>query len=115
MLSCTTSPAMRVDRSARGGALSEESLDHSDGALDGGALVGIELAQEPLDRRDAHVAPARERANAFRCRVHAYDPSVVTVGHLAGDAGSVHVAHESTHRREPHLLRGGELAERLRA
>ena len=46
MLSCTTSPAMRVDRSPRGGALSEESLDHSDGAIDGGEFVRVELAQE---------------------------------------------------------------------
>src|SRR5690349_4715318 len=104
MLSCTTSPAMRVDRSARGGALSEESLDHSDGALDGGELVGLEIAQEAFDCLDAQVAPARERTKAFRCRVHADDASVVTVGHLAGNAGSVHVAHQPTHRREPHLL-----------
>src|SRR2546425_2482180 len=115
MLSCTTSPAMRVDRSARGGALSEESLDRAHGAFDRRKVVRLEVAEKPLDRVDAHGAPARKRAQSLGRRVDAYDSRVVAVGDLARDTGSLHVAYEPAHGRRTHLLGGGELAERFSA
>src|SRR6266511_5676208 len=114
MLSCTASPSMRVDRSGSGGrSLSQESLDRADGALDGGELVGVELAQEPLDRLDAHGPPARKRSETLLRRVHAYHASVVAVSHLPRDAGSLHLAREAAHGRRANLLGRRELPERL--
>src|SRR6266849_5797341 len=115
MLSCTTSPPMRVDRSARGGALSEESLDRAHGAFDRRKVVRLEVPEKPLDRVDAHRAPARQRAQSFGRRVDAYESCVVAVTYLARDTGSLHLAHEPAHGRRTHLFGGGEIAERFRA
>lgn len=116
MLSCTASPALRVDRSAPDGcrALPEKILDRADGAPDRAELIRIEIPQEARDGLDAHGPPPRQGTQALRRGVHTHHTSITAVDHFARYAGSFHLANEPAHRRRADLFGRGEVAKRLR-
>lgn len=93
--------------------MSKKSLDRAEGARDRRQVLRIELAEKLLDPLDAHVASARERAKPLRRRMDAHHTAVGAVGHLASDAGSLHFAHQPTHRGRTDLLGRRELSQRL--